>query len=140
MKKLSLVLMLICIVLVTKLYSAPNTLVGIHLGDIEGMYIYFLSSNVPTTIISTGTTLSASYTDWAIQNYSTNTYNIYLSTTTNFRGWISNTNPGNYWILLPGDSLSPQGIFKNAPVFGITEPSAGSTKQRIQVIKTKFSN
>lgn len=121
-----------------QVFAVPATNVQIQKGDNDGYYSYFVTTGTAKLVIPSNTVPTAAIPDWVIQNYSTNTYNIEISTSANFRE-ATLANPGNYWTMVPGESYSPAGTLLYAPIYVRVSGTDGSVRQRVQVNKFKYS-
>ena len=127
MKKLLLCTGMLCLFSIS-VFSAPNTLVGIHKGDLDGFQEITVTSTTPSVLISTGSSVGYIYTDYLIKNYGS--YDVMISTDPAIPS-------GARYRLEVGESFSPQGIIKNKAVFG--KCTAGNSSSTVYTIKTKYS-
>ena len=126
--------------------AGPNMLMGIDKGEFEKFGCIWVSSALAVLIIDTNS--PAGYTDLLVVNYSTNTYDAWLSTGTGMSdatfsqdtfkvGTSTNNRTGNIYPLEPTESVSPAGIFsKNVPIYIKMAP--GAPVSRIKFIPMKY--
>lgn len=117
--------LLVCIAILMPVLAMANTtpaeMTGIHFGDIDGFYSFLISSSAFTILISTNNAFTGdNTTDWMIVSFSTNAYNILISTCNVLRD-CTTTTPGNFHILQPGIPYSPKAILRNKPVLAILD-------------------
>ncbi len=133
------IMLLILLSIAIPLFSdEPTSMVGIDKGDTDGWYGVVVTSWSTITVgISTGSINKYVYTDWIIKNGSENSYDIMVSTCPNFR--VPTTAlEGNYFRMIPGESISPEGRIKNKPV--LLRVVAGGSNCTIYLWKTKYTN
>ena len=136
MRKLIL-FMLLCVT-IPLFADAPEVLVGVDKGDTEGMYGVVVTSWGAITVgISTGSANKYIYTDWLVKNGSENSSDIMVSTCVAFRT-PTTALEGNYYRVIPGESISPTGRIKHKPVF--LRVVAGGSDCTVYLWKTKYTN